>query len=71
MIENILFWWVLPSLLTALFMISYLRVDDILLSDFDTQTSCHFLLIVVIYPATWYVLLQEEVWPRLVRRFGQ
>ena len=68
MTDLILLYWVLPSLLTSLFIISYLRADDFLLRDFGADTWCHFILVIVLYPITLCALIQELVWTRLMKR---
>jgi len=73
MIYNILLFWALPSLCTALLMISLIRADGEKLEDFDAMDACMILILAVAYPVGIFMMGSIWLGPILTkeRSFGK
>ena len=70
MLDIILMYWALPSLVTMLLLVSKFRRGGDIFELWSLKDFLMLLISSVLYPLSLAILLQEDVWPWLIKKRG-
>ena len=71
MLDNILIYWVLPSLVTMLLLISWFRDGGDRIEQWGAENWLILLFSSALYPISLIILFRQVVWPWLIKERGK